>query len=70
MEIDTFLPIAAGQFCLLSNWLTAGILHFFFFPEVLLYPLRIAKRLSKAFEHFPVAFLYPYSSARQLFNSL
>jgi hypothetical protein len=67
MEIATFLPIAAGQFCLLSNWLTAGILHF---PEVFLYPLRIAKRLSKAFERFPVAFLYPYNSAQQLFNSL
>jgi hypothetical protein len=28
MEIATFLPIAAGQFCLLSYWLTAGIWAF------------------------------------------
>jgi hypothetical protein len=28
MKIDTFLPIAAGQFCLLSYWLKAGIWAF------------------------------------------
>jgi hypothetical protein len=28
MEIATFLPIAAGQFYLLSYWMTAGIWTF------------------------------------------
>jgi hypothetical protein len=28
MEIATFLPIAAGKFCLLSYWLVAGIWAF------------------------------------------
>jgi hypothetical protein len=28
METDTFLPIAAGKFCLLSYWLVAGIWAF------------------------------------------
>jgi hypothetical protein len=28
MEIATFLPKAARQFCLLSNWLKVGILAF------------------------------------------
>jgi hypothetical protein len=28
MEIAMFLPIAAGKFCLLSNWLVAGIWAF------------------------------------------
>jgi hypothetical protein len=41
MEIARFLPIAAGKFSLLSNWLVAGIwafpsgfpIHFRNFPE-------------------------------------
>jgi hypothetical protein len=28
MEVATFLPIAAGKFCLLSYWLVAGIWAF------------------------------------------
>jgi hypothetical protein len=28
MQIATFLPIVAGQFCLLSYWLTVGIWAF------------------------------------------
>jgi hypothetical protein len=52
-----FLPIAAGQFCLLSHWLVAGIWAFHSgFP--------------KPFKNFPAACLYPFSSVQRLSNSL
>jgi hypothetical protein len=54
MEIATFLPIVAGQFYLLSYWMTAGIwafpssfpIPFQNFPEAFQYPLGISQRLS------------------------
>jgi hypothetical protein len=56
MEIAMFLPIAAGQFCLLSYWLTVGIwafpsgfpIPFQNCPKTFQQPLAISQRLSYA----------------------
>jgi hypothetical protein len=53
MEIATFLPIAAGQFYLLSYWLKPIFGHF---PAAFQYPLRIAQRLSNSLWAFPSGF--------------
>jgi hypothetical protein len=54
IKIATFLPIAAGQFCLLSYWLKSGIWAFLSgFPvlskncsEAIQQPLGISQQLS------------------------
>jgi hypothetical protein len=56
MEIATFLPIAAGQFYLLSYWLTADIWDF---TAAFQYPLRIFQRLSNSLWAFPSSFSIP-----------
>jgi hypothetical protein len=66
IKIVTFLLIAAGQFCLLSYWMTVGI---WAIRSGFLYTLRIAQRLSSSFGHFPAAFQYHFISAKQLSNN-
>jgi hypothetical protein len=52
-----FLLIAAGQFCLLSYWMTVGI---WAIRSGFLYTLRIAQRLSNSFWAFPSGFPIPF----------
>ncbi len=66
-EIILFLPIAAGQFCLHSYLADIGHLGISQRLSYTLYKLPI--RYLIALRHFPVAFLYPFSSAWQLSNS-
>jgi hypothetical protein len=54
MEIATFLPTVAGQFCLLCNWLMSGISRHL--PAAYQYTLRIAQRLSSRLWVFPSSF--------------
>jgi hypothetical protein len=63
MKIATFLSIAAGQCCLLSNWLTASIwaypsstpMPLKNFPQAAQYPLGISQRLSHTLLAVPTA---------------
>jgi hypothetical protein len=57
MEIDTFLPIAAGQFYLLSYWMTAVICAF-------------PSGFSIPFKNFPLAFQYPLGISQRLSYTL
>jgi hypothetical protein len=60
MKIGIFLPIAAGQVCLLFYRLMGVI---WAFPNGF---LTIFKNCPEAFGLFPVAFLYPFNSAQRL----
>jgi hypothetical protein len=74
IKIATFLPTAAGQFCLLSYWMAAGIWAFptgFPIPEELPRGFPTASgHFPAASGHFPAAFLHPLSISQRLSNNL
>jgi hypothetical protein len=65
-DIETFLPIAAQQFCLVCYWL--GYISRIFHQN---HPAgTFAQRVSVLFGHFPPAFQYSFSIAQGLSKNL